>query len=223
MDEAVRSSDVETGDLLREYGVPYGPREMAAFNRLDEIKRVVTETPEVLNDRFRPIWAGAGPTLLAIALARGYREMALFLIESGAPVDTLVYEGSTLLHEAAKGGDPELIRLLLGRGLKLDATDNYSDTPLCDVSSRNKPQSVAALLEAGADVNRQGLNRRTPLYGAVLSDQIDIVRMLLAAGADPTIGDHEGKTPLDVARTRNPEIAQLLEEAVAAKRAVAGN
>ena len=222
MDVAFHISDAQTGDLLREYGVPYGPREMAAFNRLDELKRVVNENREILKERFRPTWAarpGHGPTLLGIALERGYREMALFLIESGAPLDTVEYLGSTLLHEAARGGDPQLIRLLVARGLAVNASDDYHDTPLRDISGRDKPQAVAALLEAGAHVNRQGMNGYSPLHGAVLGDRIEIVRMLLAAGADPTLPDRKGETPLDVARMRNSEIAELLEQALPAEQA----
>lgn len=218
MDVAFHLSDGQTGDLLCEYGLPYGPREMAAFNRLDELKQAVDQNPEILKQRFRPTWAsrpGHGPTLLGVALERGYREMALFLIGRGAPIDVIEYQGSTLLHQAAKGGDPELIRLLVARGLEVDAKDDYGDTPLCDISSREKPEAVAALIEAGADVNRHGMNQRTPLHGAVFSGRLDIVEMLLAAGADPTLSDYQGETPLDVAHKLHPEIADLLEQEAA--------
>lgn len=227
MDHAVRKGDAQTGDLLREFGVPYGPREMAAFNHLDELKQVIEDNPEIIKARFRVIYAGLGPTLLAIALERGYREMSLYLIDAGAPLDTVVYEGSTMLHQAAKGGDPEIIRLLIARGLDVNATDDYHyhDTPLSDVAGRAKPEAIAALLEAGSDVNHRGVNDQTPLWRAVHNKRIEIVRMLLAAGADPTIPDIKGRTPLDVARNSDPTIgpkgdpaiAELLEEAVRPK------
>ncbi|HET6879220.1 MAG TPA: ankyrin repeat domain-containing protein [Pirellulales bacterium] len=212
MDVAFHLSDAQTGDLLREYGLPYGPREMAAFNRLDELKSAVQENPEILKERFRYAWAGPGPTLLAIALRQGYREMSVFLIESGAPLDTLVYSGASLLHEAAEGGDPELVRLLLKRGLDVDATDAFSNTPLIRAVWHEKQQAVAALLEAGAEVNHAESDGRTALRGAIWNDRIDIVRMLLDAGAEPTLPDVKGETPLDLARTRSPKIAELLEQ-----------
>ncbi len=136
MDVAFKASDGQTGDLLREYGLPYGPREMAAFNRLDELKAAVHESPELLQRRFRTHYAGQGPTLLGIALRRGYREMSLFLIESGAPLDVVECIGATMLHEAARGGDPQLIRLLVEHGLDVNATDDWSDTPLCDIADQ---------------------------------------------------------------------------------------
>jgi ankyrin repeat protein len=226
MDIAFFQCNAAVGDLLREYGLPYGPREMAAFNRLDEIKRVVSETPGVLRERYKAVYAarpGQGITLLGVALERGYREMALFLIESGAPLDTLEYYGYTPLHMAARGGDPELIRLLVARGLDVNARDDYGDTPLRDVTWRGKPEAIAALIEAGADVNTRGLNQGTPLHSAVSNHRVDIVRMVLAAGADPTIPDRFGKTALDAAREKDPEIAKLLENAVRAKQPPADN
>jgi hypothetical protein len=116
--------DGEVGDLLREHGLPYGPREMAAFNRLDELKRAVGEQPDLVKKRFQtPFFVppGQGSTLLGIALGKGYREMGKFLIEAGAPLDELEGPGMTPLHTAARGGDPDLIRLLVARGLDVNA------------------------------------------------------------------------------------------------------
>jgi ankyrin repeat protein len=239
--------DTQVGDLLREIGVPYGPREMAAFNRLDDLKRAVGEQPDLVKERFRSPFAGEGPTLLGIALEKGHRDMAKFLIEAGAPLDTVVYQNMTLLHMAARGGDPELIRLLVARGLDVHARDRYQDTPLRDIAWAGKPDAIAALLEAGADVNTRGMNDYTPLHTAVSNNRVEIVRMLLAAGADATIPDsrdHEtaldvarrkngeyakwpanrplpdsgdGAMPLDVARKKNSDIVKLLEEAVRTK------
>lgn len=218
MDIAFEASDAPLGDLLREYGLPYGPREMAAFNRLDELKRAVEKDRELLQRRFRAAYAGTSPTLLGIALRRGYREMSLFLIEAGAPLDVLEHEGYTLLHQAALGGDPHLMRLLVERGLDVNATDSYSDTPLRDIAGRDNPRAVAALLELGADVDQQGINGYTPLHSAIQSGNAKIVRLLLAAGADTTLCDGTGQTPLDLTVAKNPKIAELLKQAAQGKR-----
>jgi hypothetical protein len=214
MDMAFDTSDAHMGALWRELGLPYGPREMAAFNRLDELKTAVQETPEILRRRYKTAYAGAWPTLLGIALQRGYREMSLFLIESGAPLDVEHSIGGTLLHAAARGGDSGLIRLLVERGLDVNAADNWSDTPLCDIAWNGKPEAVAVLVELGADVNWQGVNGQTPLHHAVRHDQLETIRSLLAAGADPSLPDNKGETPLQLSKGRNAEIAKLLEQAV---------
>lgn len=223
MDLAFELSDAQMGDVLREHGLPYGPREMAGFNRLDELKAAIEKMPDLLQRRFRDAYAGAGPTLLGIALRRGYREMSLFLIESGASLNVVEHEGYTMLHEAARGGDPQLIRLLARRGLDVDAVDNYSDTALCDIAWNGKPEAVSALVELGADVNWQGVNGRTPLHHAVQNDRLDIVRLLLAAGANPSLADGKGETPMSLAQNRNPDMVKLLEQAVRAKRPAVPN
>lgn len=219
MDVAVHRSDSQIGDLLREYGLPYGPREMAAFDRLDELRQAVHDDPELVKQRFKSTWATSGPndnpTLLAIALRGGYREMSLFLIDAGAPLDTRQHLGHTLLHEAAVGGDAELIRLLVARGLDVNAVeDHFHDTPLEYAVGDDKREAVAALLEAGADVNHQDVSGRTFLHSAVFGKHVNILRMLLAAGADPTITDIKGQTPFDVARAQNPALAKVLEQAI---------
>lgn len=241
MDFAVFRSDSQIGDLLRQRGADYGPREMVAFNRLDEIRRVVKERPNVLRDRFRPTWAakpGLNPTLLGFALERGHREMAKFLIESGAPLNTVEYcHDQTPMHMAVVGGDPEVIKLLAARGVNVNARDSCKDTPLHDLAWRDKPEAVAALIQAGADVNARGGAGRTALHSAVGNNRVEVVRMLLAAGADPTIRDGEGESVLDwpvepapdeMRKTTyggqrklpkvKPEIAALLKQATARKR-----
>jgi ankyrin repeat protein len=224
MDLAFRVCDARTADLLREYGLPYGPREMAGFNRVDELKRAVERERGIVKDRFRPTcWVPPGqePTLLAIALERGYREMSLFLVESGAPLDTTAYYGDTLLHLAARSGDPELIRQLVARGLDVNAVNHSSETPLSEIAWRNMPEVLTALVKAGAKVNHHGWLGGTPLHHAAQNNRMKIVRILLAAGADSTIADEYGLTPLDVARTcsiKNPSIVSLFEQATASKR-----
>jgi hypothetical protein len=218
MDLAVDRSDGQMGELLREYRLPYGPREMAAFNRLDELRQAVHDDPELVKQRFKSMYAlgpNDEPTLLAVALYRGYRAMSLFLIDAGAPLDARQHLGRTLLHEAASGGDPELIRLLVARGLNVNAVDDHFHNPPLECAvGHDKAQAVAALLEAGANVNQRGANGRPPLYTAVLGKHVKIVQMLLAAGADPTIADMSGQTPLDLARAQNPALAKVLEQAI---------
>ena len=156
MDEAFDRSAAEVGDLLRTYGLPYGPREMAAFNRLDELKRVIQKNPGVLKERFKPIYGekpGRGPTLLRIAIERGYREMVRFLIESGATLDSVEIYERTLLHLACGRDDPEMIRMLVARGLNVNARDESQETPLTDCARAGRPETIRALLAAGADVN----------------------------------------------------------------------
>ncbi len=223
MDFAVAASDASMGDLLREYGLPYGPREMAAFGRLNELAASVKQNPKLLRQRFRPIYAarpGEGPTLLGLALERGYTDMCEFLIQSGAPLDTTENRGQTPLHLAARSGHPELIRRLAAQGLDVNARDDFGDTPLADIAGGGNSEVIATLIALGADVNTRGMNQLTPLHRAVSNNYEPVIRMLVAAGADPMIPDRTGETPLAAAQRKHLAIGKLLEEAAAGARHV---
>ena len=225
MDFAIQENDRNAAELLEELGAVFGPQELAAFNRLEELKKLVRDQPKLVNQRFRSVFAGESTTLLGIALAGGYREMSLYLIDAGAPLDICVGLGQTMLHQAARGGDPELIRMLVARGLDVHARDNYRDTPLNDIAGSGKPEAVRALLELGSDVNTQGMSRFTPLYRAVMSNRADLVRIYLDAGADPKIpaltrrvsgspNDWQEQSTLDLATQSHPHFVKILEEAM---------
>jgi len=219
MDIAIYHNDAPLCDLLRAYGVPYGPREMVVFNRLAELKEAVATNPEIVKERVAPVYAGKNPTLLGLALKHGHAEVARFLIDAGAPLDTLEELGATPMHMAARGGNPDMIRLLAERGLDVNARDDWNDTPLTNVIWRTNIETVRTLLEVGADVNAEPVRGRTALYALLRKltpERYEIVRLLIAAGADPTIADDQGVSALDLARDYPPEVQTLLEKPTAA-------
>lgn len=210
MSHAVKEGNTQIADLLRKHGLDYGPREMVAFNRLDEVRPIVEQNPEILRQRFSPIYGtdpGLGPTLLGTALWHGHREIAYFLIEQGAPLDMVEGLASTPVHLAAKGGDPELIRLLVSHGVDVNTPDSRHDTPLLDCVWHASPEVVSALIESGADVNAQRFDGKTSLHLAASRNRSRIVQLILDAGADPSLTDRDGKTAADVAA---PAIVELL-------------
>lgn len=203
MDLAVRHGDARLGDLLREHGLEYGPREMAAFNRLEELRLAVEKDPSIVKQRFGSdprAHLVDHPTLLGIALAGGHQEMASYLIDHGAALDVREGAGATLLHRAARGGNPDLIRLLLSRGLDVNSRDDYGDTPLIESVQGAPLEAVDVLIGAGADLNSQGINEETALHRAVCTGRARLVATLLSAGADQAITNTFGQTPLDLVR-----------------------
>lgn len=211
MDVAVRECDAEVADLLRALGVPYGPREMATFNRLVELQHAVAKAPDLIKQRFVPVWAageGQGPTLLGIALSQGHREMAQWLVNSGATIDTIEEMGESLLHKAARGGDPVMIDRLIKSGLDANARRYDGDTPLHWAAAKGHTEVVSQLLEAGAKINNQ------MLFSSGSLEHPEILAQLIAAGADPSASDSQGRTVLDVARkSGNNATVSLLEKA----------
>ncbi len=220
MDLAVSKSNGQMANLLRRYGAAYGPREAVTFNRISEVQSMVRENPAIVRDRYqlrsqlRPgvsVFRYRGRTLLGIALRNGYRDLGLFLIEQGAPLDVSERSGYTLLHLAAFSGDPELIQLLADRGVDVDARDDDQATPLTASAWNAPPAVISALIEAGADVNARGSGGATALHSAVFHDRVEIVQLLLAAGADAAIANYRGNTAIDTARERGFSAMHLFD------------
>jgi hypothetical protein len=78
---------------------------------------------------------------------------------------------------------------------------------LLRASTRGHLEVVRLLLGhagAKATLNHRDYERRTALYGACFYGLGGIVRALLENGADPMIGDHNGITPMTVAKRDPP-------------------
>ncbi|MCI0358131.1 MAG: ankyrin repeat domain-containing protein [Planctomycetaceae bacterium] len=195
LDHALRNGDGAVCDLLREFGAPYTAREAVVLNRLEDVRKLVDENPELLKQRFKAYWYldnGLDPTLLGLALKHGHRELSQYLLDAGAPLDMREWYNETVMTQAARGGDPELIRLLAGRGVSVNSENDYG-SPLYTAIWREHPAAVTVLLELGADATRPGLLHRA-------YKQPQVIQQLLAAGADPLSTNHEGQTALEHAR-----------------------
>jgi ankyrin repeat protein len=196
MDFAVRLGNSAAGDLFARHGASYTVREAVAFNRLDDVKEMVEKNPALFHERFTTGDSAFATTLLGVALSLGHREMAEFLIESGASVDVLEHGGSTLLHKAAIGGDAELVKCLIARNLDINAQDNSKETPLHDAVRWDHLEVVKVLIAAGADI------KETVLQLAINKNNSDVVRLLLEAGADTS--SEKLRTLLETKLERKP-------------------
>ncbi len=213
---AVQNPESEIIDSLRLSGADYGPREMASLGRLDELRTAVMADPNVLNQRLSPIYAhlpGQEPTLLGIALRRGHKEMANWLIDIGADVSVLEEGKTTLLFMAARGDCTKIIERLCSLGCDPNAVDEDENTPLMDCCPSSRPETIIALIQAGAKVNVQNYSKSTPLHYALWRkrDVEEVVTLLLDAGADPQIVDSEGKSARDRASIKFPALLQLFD------------
>jgi ankyrin repeat protein len=212
MDLAVGNVDADMTDLLRQFGAPYTAREAVVFGRLEEVRRMVEGNPDLLHQRVKPalypLNPGLEPTLLGLALRHARRDVALYLIESGAPLDVREWHDESLLDQAAIGGDIELIKLLVERGLPVNPKDK-TPPPLYYAAFYGHAAAAAALIELGADVTHE-----LPLFCAVSRNDPVIVRLLVAAGADPMTKGYNGRTPLEVAfQEGRHEIVEILQNA----------
>lgn len=77
-------------------------------------------------------------TPLHAAIAGGHVDVALLLLEQGAPVDSADAGGHTPLHIAAEGGHLSVARALVARGADPLAVDADDLTPLARAAARNQ-------------------------------------------------------------------------------------
>ncbi|CAG0899674.1 unnamed protein product [Cyprideis torosa] len=130
-------------------------------------------------------------------------------------------DGATPLHLAAAKGDAASLEVLVGEG-RADPWIKSKDgwLPIHDAAWSGHPEAVRFFLRYNASHPERGdmLNERdndgdTPLSCAVRKGRVECVRLLLEAGADLTIGNEEGKTPIDLAENGSEISLCLIREA----------
>jgi hypothetical protein len=144
-------------------------------------------------------------TALHWAAVRGEWEPFAILVQAGAPVNALGWDGGTPLHLAAHFDRPDMIRLLLDHGADLSIHNQWGRTPLHVSARRNCDLTASLLLDRGADPNAVTKEGWTPLHVAYKAGHPAMVDLLLARGADPERRDGEGKVPAAYAMKRPAE------------------
>jgi len=172
-----------------------------------------------------------GETPLITAASYGDAEVARALIEAGADVDAVsspdsggVPGGTALLH-AAVFGMADVVDVLVEAGARVESievagaagdvsdwleTDAPADArirALVMASDHQRLVAIDDLVASGVPVD--GVDPvwgGHPLRAAAWNGRPDSARRLLALGADPDLADDEGRTPLDLCRSRRPAV-----------------
>ena len=158
-----------------------------------------------------------GETPLMGALSEGNEEVAIFLINKGAALNNYSAIGHTPLHIAITMTLPDATKLLISKGADINATakDDKGFTPLYHAINCSADEMTTALIKAGANPNiatsaEHGAS--TPLILAI-TELSDFVEPLVKAGADVNMKDGEGKSPLQWAKEKNPDVVSILKKA----------
>ncbi|TFH51350.1 MAG: hypothetical protein E4G89_02150, partial [Methanothrix sp.] len=147
-----------------------------------------------------------GQTPMDVAERGGHREITELLQAKGAKVS---------IHTAARQGDIGKVKVLLGDNIDVNLKDDQGMTPLHLAAREGHRKIVELLLSNDANANMQTKAGDTPLHYATWPGGVgvEIIRLLIAKGADVNVKNNDGRSPLDMAVTRNrPTIAELLIE-----------
>lgn len=147
-----------------------------------------------LEERNRADW-----TPLMAASLKGQVDIARLLLDHGADLHAVNFEGKSAIHMAAMRGGPDIVRLLVRLGADVNAADKFGGyTPLhLAAAHSNRKLTVETcdvLLAAGAEIDSRANCGITPLFSAAISNRSELVDFLLAHGAELDSRDNSGRT-----------------------------
>ena len=161
-----------------------------------------------------------GRTPLHVATFARQRAAVEALVRAGADINALEHDRYDAVTIAAVANDEDTLRLLLRLGASArQVTSRYDGTALIAAAHLGHAGVVRQLIAAGAPLDHVNNLHWTALIEAVvLGDggprHQDTVRALLDAGASTRLTDRDGRTPLQLARTRGyAAMVQMLEKA----------
>ena len=165
--------------LIVAFGAQLNIFEAAAVGRLDLVRDILEESPDLVDaiapDGFQP---------LGLACFFGHEEVAAYLLEQGASVDSASHNTMKVmpLHSAVAARSFLITRLLLEQGAPVNARQSDNFTPLHAAAQNGDFEIVKLLLSAGADPNLRDAERKTPLDFARAEGNDEIIQILLQKG-----------------------------------------
>ncbi|MCA9987153.1 MAG: ankyrin repeat domain-containing protein [Anaerolineales bacterium] len=168
---------------------------LAAHNDLAKLQTMYAAEPQLLNVASPT----TGETALAAAAHVGRRDIAIFLLEQGAPME---------ITTAAMLGDVELVRSYLATDPDLAQTSGAHNIPLLfHAALSNNLELLEVLYQAGSR------SLGSALHLAIGRGQLQLIRWLLDHGATPDVTDMRGRTAQELAAAHDdPEIRALFQE-----------
>jgi len=161
----------------------------------------------------------AGRTALHVAAFASQTPVLEELAKAGANLNALEDDAYDIVTIAAVANDIEVLRMALESGASAkNVTSRYDGTALIAAAHLGHHEAIKVLINHNAPLDHiNNLNWTALIEAVVLGDggpnHTESVRHLLEAGADQSIGDGQGITPLDHARSRGySEMIKLFEQ-----------
>ena len=149
-------------------------------------------------------------TPLIIAVGNSYLETAKILIENGADVNSVDFEGWSALSYAVNNGDIEIAKLLLTNKAKI------KDELLLAIKSpivESRIDMMKLLIDNGANINYTDENEFTPLNIAIETGDMELTKFLITNGANVNSLMQDGVSLIVYAISQNNmDLLQILIE-----------
>ena len=151
-----------------------------------------------------------GKTPLIIAVGNSYIDTAKILIENGADVNAIDFEGWRALSYAVNNGDIEIAKLLLENKAKI------KDELLIAIKSpivESRINMMKLLIDNKANINYTDENGFTPLNIAIESGDMELTKFLITNGANVNSLMQDGVSLIGYAIAQNNmDLLQILIE-----------
>ena len=163
---------------------------------------------------------GHGRTPLHVATFAKQRAAVQALAKAGAKLDLLEHDRYDAVTIASVANDEETLKLLLSLGASAkQVTSRYDGTALIAAAHLGHAGVVKQLIAAGAPLDHvNNLHWTALIESIVLGDggarHQATLKALVDAGANLQLADREGRTPLQLAKSRGyAEMVKMLEAA----------
>ncbi|XP_029384201.1 poly [ADP-ribose] polymerase tankyrase-2-like [Echeneis naucrates] len=172
--DLVKDTDMDIQDLLRGDAALLDAAKKGCVVR---VKKLCTHDNVNCRDT-----QGRHSTPLHLAAGYNNLEVAQYLLQHGAEVNSQDKGGLIPLHNAASYGHVDVAALLIKYNACVNATDKWAFTPLHEAAQKGRTQLCALLLAHGADPTLQNQEGQSPLDLVTADD----VRALLTAAMPPS-------------------------------------
>jgi ankyrin repeat protein len=217
MQSALHTGQIALADYLASRGADIGVHEAAGLARIDDLKRLLTESPERVHQR-----GGDGCTPLHFA---GSAEVVDLLLDHGADIDRRDVDHYSTPAQYLSKFRADVVRHLFERGAAIDI---FSLIMAGDLAR------LKQLIESDAAVLQQRINRETfppgpehegdniltftvghnatPMHAAATAERLEVIDLLIEAGCEvDATGGYDESTSLHLAAWNDSlEVAKKL-------------
>ncbi|KAF7155420.1 hypothetical protein CNMCM5623_007491 [Aspergillus felis] len=132
------------------------------------------------------------------------REMIEVLLEAGAQVDAVAWNGENAIFDAVASDDNDAVLALLRAGSSVRLRNRYNETILHTVACSGSISLLQTLVDAGADMMARSTSDSTILHRAAEAGRLETVTWILEHSHLPADNaNNYGWTPLHFAASKN--------------------